>query len=33
MQNLGQICRFLWAKLWTLGENRGHPKVIWKLFC
>ena len=24
MQNLGQICRFLWAKLWTYGQNRGQ---------
>jgi hypothetical protein len=22
MQNLGQICRFLWAKLWTYGQYR-----------
>ena len=24
MQNFGQICRFLWAKSWTLGQNRGQ---------
>ncbi len=24
MQNLGQICRFLWAKLWTYGQYRGQ---------
>ena len=27
MQNLGQICRFLWAKLWTYGQNRGQNLV------
>ena len=24
MQNFGQICRFLWAKSWTLGQDRGQ---------
>jgi len=24
MQNLGQICRFLWAISWTFGQYRGH---------
>ena len=24
MQNFGQLCRFLWAKSWTLGQNRGQ---------
>ena len=24
MQNLGQMCRFLWAILWTYGQYRGQ---------
>ena len=32
MQDLGQICRFLWAKLWTLGQNRGQPQVVYTYF-
>ena len=24
MQDLGQICRFLWVKMWTCGQNRGQ---------
>jgi len=24
MQNFGQISPFLWAKLWTYGQNRGQ---------
>ena len=33
MQNLGQICRFLWAILWTYGQNRGQSFVRLGLTC
>ena len=29
MQNLGQICRFEWAILWTFGQNRGHQNCAF----
>ncbi len=32
MQNLGQICRFLWAKLWTYGQNRGQTISVFEYF-
>jgi len=28
MQNFGQICQFLWANLWTLGQNRGQDRFF-----
>jgi hypothetical protein len=24
MQDLGYFCRFLWARKWTYGQNRGQ---------
>ncbi len=31
MQNLGQICRFLWAISWTFGQYRGQ--ILESPFC
>jgi hypothetical protein len=26
MQSLGYLCRFLWARQWTNGQNRGQDQ-------
>jgi hypothetical protein len=28
MQDLGYFCRFLWARKWTYGQNRGQ-EIVW----
>ena len=31
MQDLGYFCRFLWARKWTNGQNRGQQTTSWWL--
>ena len=31
MQNLGQICRFLWAKMWANSVKSIHQRLHWSM--